>query len=98
MAALDDLAITALGLVAQRVEQAARVAADPAPVGGWAGVEADPHQALEYPRCLAARAGEGFLRGRVGRAPRRPRAVGVGAPAGAAARRGASRGAGARPG
>jgi hypothetical protein len=45
VAALDDLAATPASLVAQAVEQAARIAPDPAPISGRAGVEADPHQA-----------------------------------------------------
>jgi len=43
LAALDDLAATPARLLQQAVQQAARVAPDPAPVGGGAGIEADAH-------------------------------------------------------
>ena len=39
----DDLAPAALRLLHEALEQAARVAPDPPPVGGGAGVEADAH-------------------------------------------------------
>ena len=43
LAALHDLAPAALRLVHKALEEAARVAPDPPPVGGWTGVEAHAH-------------------------------------------------------
>jgi hypothetical protein len=43
LAPFDDLAAAPLRLLQQVLQQAARVAPDPAPVGGRTGVEADAH-------------------------------------------------------